>query len=66
MAVHMYGHPCHLDPIIDLAKKYNYRLYKVTKRTESKVRSFGYNIDYQNLCLEDLLKLPNLLIFMNV
>ena len=47
---------------VHLAKKYNYRLYKVTKRTESKVRSFGYGIDYQNVCLEDLLKLPNLLI----
>jgi perosamine synthetase len=23
MAVHMYGHPCDLDPILDLAKKYN-------------------------------------------
>jgi hypothetical protein len=47
---------------VHLAKKYNYRLYKVTKRSESKVRSFGYGIDYQNVCLEDLLKLPNLLI----
>ena len=23
MAVHMYGHPCNLDPILNLAKKYN-------------------------------------------
>jgi len=47
---------------VHLAKKFNYRLYKVTKRTETKVRPFGYNVDYQNVCLEDLLKLPNLLI----
>ena len=47
---------------VHLAKKYNYRLYKVGKRTEKKVRPFGYNIDYQNVSLEDLLKLPNLLI----
>ena len=47
---------------VHLAKKFNYRLYKVTKRTEPKVRPFGYNVDYQNVCLEDLLKLPNLLI----
>lgn len=47
---------------IHLANKYNYRLYKVGKRTEKKVRSFGYGVDYQNVCLEDLLKLPNLMI----
>ena len=23
MAIHMYGHPCDIDPILDLAKKYN-------------------------------------------
>ena len=47
---------------VHLAKKFNYRLYKVGKRTEKKVRPFGYGIDYQNVSLEDLLKLPNLLI----
>ena len=47
---------------VHLANKYKYRLYKVGKRTEKKVRSFGYGVDYQNVCLEDLLKLPNLLI----
>jgi len=47
---------------VHLAKKFNYRLYKVGKRTEKKVRPFGYGIDYQNVSLEDLLKIPNLLI----
>ena len=47
---------------VHLAKKFNYRLYKVSKRTESKVRPYGYGVDYQNLSLEDLLKLPNLFI----
>lgn len=45
-----------------LVKKFNYRLYKVGKRTEKKVRSFGYGVDYQNVSLDDLLTLPNLLI----
>ena len=47
---------------VHLIKKFNYRLYKVGKRTEKKLRPYGYNIDYQNVCLEDLLKLPNLFI----
>lgn len=45
-----------------LVKKYKYRLYKVGKRTEKKVRPYGYGVDYQNVCLDDLLKLPNLMI----
>ena len=47
---------------VHLAKQFNYRLYKVGKRTEKKVRPFGYGVDYQNICLDDLLKLPNILI----
>jgi hypothetical protein len=47
---------------VHLAKKFNYRLYKVGKKTEKKVRPFGYGVDYQNVSLEDLLKIPNLLI----
>ena len=46
---------------VHLSKKFNYRLYKVSKRTEKKMRSFGYDVDYQNVCIEDLLKLPNLM-----
>ena len=51
---------------VHLAKQFNYRLYKVGKRTEKKVRNYGYGIDYQNVSLEDLLKLPNLLISTNL
>jgi hypothetical protein len=47
---------------VHLAKQGKYRLYKVAKRTEKKVRHFGYGIDYQNVCIDDLLKLPNLFI----
>jgi hypothetical protein len=47
---------------VHLAKQFNYRLYKVGKRTEKKVRPFGYGVDYQNVSLEDLLQLPNILI----
>jgi len=47
---------------VHLTKKFNYRLYKVGKRTEKKVRPYGYGVDYQNVCVEDLLKLPNIMI----
>ena len=47
---------------VHLAKKYGYRLYKVGKRTEKKMRPFGYGVDYQNVSVDDLVKLPNLLI----
>ena len=34
-----------------LAKQFNYRLYKVGKRTEKRLRPYGYGIDYQNVSL---------------
>lgn len=51
-----------------LALKYNLKLYKVGKRTEklkngdSRLRSYGYDVKYQNLSIEDLSKQNNLLI----
>ena len=45
-----------------LANKYNYKIYKITKRTEKKTRKFGYGAEYQNLTIEDAVKLPNILI----
>jgi hypothetical protein len=45
-----------------LSLKYNYPLYKITKRSEKSKRKFGYNIEYQNLNINDLLKLDNILI----
>lgn len=47
---------------VHLAKKFNYSLYKVSKRTEKKMRSFGYGVDYQNICIDELIKIPNLLV----
>ena len=45
-----------------LANKFDYPLYKINNNTESKKRVFGYNVDYQNITIDDLVKLPNLLI----
>ena len=45
-----------------LVLKYNFPLYKVTKRTEKKKRQFGYGVDYQNIAIEDLVQIPNLCI----
>ena len=51
-----------------LALKYNYKLYKISKRTEklksgeARMRKFGYGVMYQNLSIEDAKKLPNILI----
>jgi hypothetical protein len=46
-----------------LSKKYNFDLYKLGKRTEKRLRDFGYNVNYQNIHIENLLGLHhNLLI----
>ena len=45
-----------------LSNKYNCPLYKIGKRTESRKRPFGYDITYQNITIDELIKLPNLLI----
>jgi len=51
-----------------LALKYNYKLYKISKRTEklksgeARMRKFGYGVMYQNLSIEDAKKLPNIII----
>ena len=51
-----------------LALKYGYPLYKIGKRTEllksgeRRLRKFGYGVFYQNISIEDALKLPNVLI----
>ena len=46
---------------VHLANKYKH-VYTKWENEQKKRRSFGYGVDYQNVCLEDLLKLPNLLI----
>ena len=51
-----------------LSLKYNYKLYKISKRTEKlksgqpRLRKFGYGVYYQNISIEDAKKLPNILI----
>ena len=45
-----------------LSNKFKYPLYKIGNNSESKKRPFGYDIEYQNITIEDLIKLPNLLI----
>ena len=45
-----------------LSNKYKCPLYKIGKRTESRKRPFGYAITYQNITIDELIKLPNLLI----
>ena len=45
-----------------LSKKYNYPIFKISKRSEKNKREFGYDCQYQNLELKDILQKPNLLI----
>jgi hypothetical protein len=45
-----------------LSKKYDYPIYKITKRTEGKKRNYGYDCEYQNMNITDIIKLDNLLI----
>ena len=45
-----------------LSLKYDYPLYKITKRTEKNNRNFGYSVKYQNMNIEEILKLDNILI----
>ena len=45
-----------------LSKKNNYPIFKITKKTEKGKRPFGYECEYQNLNLEDSLKLDNIII----
>ena len=33
-----------------LALKYNYPLYRITKRTEKTQRHLGYDVFYKNIC----------------
>ena len=51
-----------------LALKYNYKIFKIGKRTEKlkngedRVRKFGYGATYRNISIEDASKLDNVLI----
>lgn len=51
-----------------MALKYDFKIYKVSKRTETlkngnpRMRKYGYGVYYQNMCIEDIKSLPNILI----
>ena len=45
-----------------LALKYGYDLYKVGKRSEKNKRDYGYDVQYRNLHIDEIIKLPNLMI----
>ena len=45
-----------------LSKKFDYDLYKIGNKTENKKRPYGYDVEYQNVDIDTLLKKPNLLI----
>ena len=51
-----------------LSQKYNYKLYKIHHRTEVKkngepiLRNFGYGVYYQNISIQDAIKLKNIMI----
>lgn len=45
-----------------LSLKYNYNLFKVTKRNEKNKRNYGYGVQYLNQDIDSIVKLPNLVI----
>jgi len=42
--------------------KNNYNVYKIGNKTEKKTRKYGYGVEYQNLNIEDILKLKDKMI----
>jgi len=46
----------------NLVLKYKFNLFKITNRTEKTKRNFGYNVFYQNITIDDLIKKENLFI----
>jgi len=45
-----------------MALKYGYDIHKIGKRSEKNKRDYGYGVQYQNLCIDEIVKLPNLFI----
>lgn len=45
-----------------LALTYDYPLFKIGKRTEKNTRPFGYNVQYKNMNIDELVLLDNLVI----
>jgi len=42
--------------------KYNAPVYKIGNRTENKKRDYGYGVQYQNMHIDEIIKMPNLVI----
>lgn len=47
---------------VHLSLKYNYPLFRITKKTEKNKRPLGYGVKYQNTNIEDISKKENILI----
>ena len=45
-----------------LSHKYKSPIYKIASRTEKNKRNYGYECEYQNLCIGDVIKLNNIMI----
>ena len=45
-----------------LSLKYNCELFKIGKRSEKNKRKYGYDVDYQNLSIDELIKKENIVI----
>ncbi len=45
-----------------LCLKYKCELFKIAKRTEKRKREYGYNVQYQNITMDDLLQKNNFVI----
>jgi glycosyltransferase involved in cell wall biosynthesis len=60
MARPVYGGWVSFTAHLALKKKYN--LYKISNKTESKERPYGYDVSYRNMSIYDIQKLPNILI----
>ena len=47
---------------VHIHKKYDCKLYKITKNKENRKRDFGFDVTYQNDTISNLKNLPNILI----
>jgi hypothetical protein len=45
-----------------LSLKKNNKIYKIGNRTEKNNRNFGYNTEYKNMKIDDIIKLDNIII----
>ena len=60
MAKPIYGGWVSFTAHLSLKEKCN--IFKIGKRTEKKTRKFGYNTEYKNMKIDEIIKLDNLLI----